>query len=132
MNRRNLLALVAGVVLSLTLTLSGSFLAWRVLVGADNSSSNKEALINFMLVQVLGVNTFMAVVVGLVVGWLAEKSAWWLAGVSLLPLLIYGVFREGFEIGDLALAISYVLIGLIFARLAVAIHTLHPGRNDSN
>ena len=78
---RNILSGFVGAILSFVFFLAGSRLAYFLLVGRGQTSSNKDALLNLMLLQAFVVNPGMALIVGLFVGWLTGKSAWWLAGI---------------------------------------------------
>ena len=85
---------------------------WLCFRGDPQGAGYKSALITFWLVQSLVVLPVCGIIVGAFVGWFAQRSAWWLAGLSLLPLLIFNLaFNwEGAElflsIVDLVLSMS--------------------------
>jgi hypothetical protein len=108
-------ALVIGVLVSFVIALAGSALLWLFLIGRTRTSSNKDALVNLMILQALVVNPLMSILVGVFVAWFAQRAAWWLAGLSLLPLLIYGVLRAESRPAEILLSIVYLLLGLASA-----------------
>jgi hypothetical protein len=109
---RNLIAVTAGAILSFLLQITGSWLAWRILVGDAEGSEYKSALVQLMLVQALGVTPIMAIVVGAFVAWLVQRSRWGLSGISLAPLYFYSLgrmWRHGVEV---VLMLVYLLLAL--------------------
>jgi hypothetical protein len=74
---RNIVTLIVGTSLNLVLIFLKMTFGLHIQVGTFN-------------VVWLGI----AIVIGFVVGLCAERSAWWLAAVCLLPMLIYGFWFE--------------------------------------
>jgi hypothetical protein len=54
----------------------------------------------------------MSAMVGAFVGYLEQFNRWWMAGVSLLPLLLYGYAAASFEPRVIKLVLVYLLIAL--------------------
>ena len=109
---RNSIAVAAGVLLSLALSFAGSRLAWLLIVGNVDHSENKDAIVRWMLWQTFAVGPGVAIIVGAFVASIVRRSDWWLGGVAVLPLFIYGFIRgaRGMEI---VLSVAY--FGLAFA-----------------
>jgi len=89
--RRNSIALAAGVVLNLVLVVAGARLVWLLIIGNVETTENKDAIVRVMLWESLFVVPVASVVVGGVVASVVARSAWWLGGVAILPLFIYGL-----------------------------------------
>lgn len=109
---RNSIGLVAGVLLSLPLRIAASRLAWLLIIGNVDYSENKHAIVRLMLWLTFAVDPAVAMVVGAFASLIAQRSAWWLGGVAVLPLFIYGAIRDPdrIEIGS-----SVVYVALAFA-----------------
>jgi hypothetical protein len=109
---RNLIAISVGVVLSIALSLAGYRLVWLLIVGNVEHSANKDAIVRVMLWNMFVVVPAISVVVGGIVASIVRRSGWWLGGVAILPLFIYGFIRgaHGLEI-----VLSIVYMGLAFA-----------------
>jgi len=76
-------------------------------VGNVDRSKNKDAIVRVMLWQTFFVVPAVSVVIGGVLASIVHRSVWWLGGVAMLPLFIYGFVRgaRGFEI---VLSVAYV------------------------
>jgi hypothetical protein len=109
---RNSIGVVAGVLFSIILSVTGSRLAWLLIIGNVGSSENKDAIVRCMLWQSFFVVPVMCVLVGGVVASIAAKPAWWLGGIATLPLFIYG-FVQGAH--GLQIVLSAIYIAIAFA-----------------
>ena len=109
---RNLLIVVAGSVLSFVLAFAGSQAAWVFIVGGG-ASTNKEAIVRFMLVQTFAVNPGTAIIVGVFIASLVQRSRWWLGGITLLPLAVDGLIQ-----GAVGIESSFCLANIALATLA--------------
>ena len=120
---RNSIGVVAGVLLSFALSVAGARLTWLLIVGNVDRSENKGAIINWMLVNTFAVGPAVAIIVGAFVGFIAQRSAWWLGGVTVLPLFIYGdiLVADRIEIGS-----SVVFVALAFAAAFVVSRFKRP------
>jgi hypothetical protein len=58
----------------------------------------------------------IAIVIGCVVGLCAERSAWWLAPLCLLPMVIYGSLLEPSQ-ADIVFSVLDAAVALIVALL---------------
>jgi len=105
------MAVVGGVILSLLLILLGSRLAWVLIIGNVGSSENKDAIVRVTLWQMFFVVPLICLVVAGFVASLVRRSAWWLGGVAVLPIFVYGVIR-GAHVVEIVLFVAY--IGLAF------------------
>ena len=110
--RRNSIAVVAGFLLSFALSIAGARLTWLLLIGNVDRSENKDAIVSWMLANTIAVGPAVAIIVGAFVSFIAQRSTWWLGGVAVLPLFIYGDIRvaDRIEIGS-----SVVYVALAFA-----------------
>lgn len=109
---RNFIAVVFGVILSVVLNVAGSRLVWLLITGNLESGENKDAIVRAMLWQALCVVPLTSIVVGGVVASIVARSAWWLGGITSVPLFVYG-FRQGAHGVQIVLSVIYV--GLAFA-----------------
>jgi len=111
---RKFIAVIAGVLLHYVLIIAGSRLAWLLIVGnLDRTKIEyKDGVIRWMLWRTFAIDPAVAVVVGAFVACLVRRSHWWLGGMAVLPLLIYGDIRaaDRIEIGA-----SVVYVALAFA-----------------
>ena len=109
---RNSTGVVAGVLLSFVLSVVGARLTWLLIIGNVDRSENKDAIVNWMLANTFVVGPAVAIIVGAFVGFIAQRSAWWLGGIAVLPLFIYGdiLVADRIEIGS-----SVVFVALAFA-----------------
>ena len=111
---RNSIAVVASVFLSFALNVAGSRLAWLLIIGNVDRSENKDAIVRLTLWETFGVVPVVAVVVGAFVGFIVHRSAWWLGGVAVLPLFVYGVVR-GAAGPEIVLSVVYVALAFASA-----------------
>ena len=79
---RNSTGVVAGVLLSFVLSVVGARLTWLLIIGNVDRSENKDAIVNWMLANTFVVGPAVAIIVGAFVGFIAQRSAWWLGGVA--------------------------------------------------
>ena len=111
-----LLVSLSAAILSFALLFGGAWLAAQIIVRSHYfGTNNKDQLISYFLIQSLLLLPGVAVVVGIFVGMFVHKGAWWLAGISLLPLLIYGLGRGEVSGAEIFLNIIYLMLGLISA-----------------
>jgi hypothetical protein len=108
---RNLFAIVAGILLSLALTFIGARLAWLLIVGNVDGSEDKDAIVRVFLWQMFLVAPAVSVITGCVVASIVRRSHWWLGGLAMLPLYIYGFIRGAHSI-EIVLFVAYT--GLAF------------------
>jgi hypothetical protein len=113
---RNLITLVAGIILSWVLSLGGSRLAWLLIVGNADRSENKDAIVRVILWQMFFVVPAICVVVGGFIASTVRRSAWWLGGMAVLPLLVYGVIRGAHGI-EIVLSVVYAALAFAAASL---------------
>ena len=111
---RNSIAVVTGVLLSFALSVAGSRLAWLAIVGNVERSENKNAIVGWMIWQVVAVGPAVAVVVGAFVAIVVRRSVWWLGGVALMPLFVYGVSR-GAAVIEVLLSLVYIAFAFVAA-----------------
>jgi len=111
---RNLIALVAGVLISFLLTVAGAKLTFLLVVGNVDYTQNKDAIVTLMLLHQLVIIPGVSIAVGGLVAAITLHSFWWLGGIAVLPLFIYGFVRNGsyLRIGSL---LVYVLLAFIAA-----------------
>jgi hypothetical protein len=83
-------------------------LAWLLIIGNVERSENKDPILRVMLFQTFGVIPVVAIIVGAFVGSLVPRSGWWLGGVTLLPLFIYGLVRGASGV-EVLLAVQLLL-----------------------
>ena len=120
---RNSIAVVTGVVLSFVLNFAGSRLVWFLIIGNVERSENKDAIVRWMLWQSFGVVPAVAIAVGAFVGFVVRRSAWWLGGVAVLPLFVYGIFRG---VAGIEIVFSVVYVTLAFAAAFVVSRFKRP------
>ena len=109
---RNSIAAVTGVLLSFALSVAGARITWLLIIGNVDRSENKDAIVNWMLANTFAVGPAVSIIVGGFVGFVASRSAWWLGGVAVFPLFIYGVIRG---VDRIEIVLSVVYVGLAFA-----------------
>ena len=107
---RNSIAVVASVLLSFALSFAGSRLAWLLIIGNVADSEDKDGIVRWMLWQTFAVVPGVAVVVGAFVASIVQRSGWWLGGIAVLPLFIYGFIRGARGI-EIVLYVAYVGLG---------------------
>jgi len=109
---RKSIAVVAGVLLSFALSIAGARLTWLLIIGNVDRSENKDAIVTWMLANTFAVAPAVSIIVGGFVGFVVARSAWWLGGLALLPLFIYGVIHgaDRIEVGS-----SVVYVAFAFA-----------------
>jgi hypothetical protein len=95
--QRNIVTLIVGISLNLVLILLQMTFGLHIQVGTFN-------------VVWLGI----AIVIGFVVGLCAQRVAWWLAAVCLLPMLIYGSLFEQVDT-NITFFIVDLLVGMVVA-----------------
>src|SRR6266404_1348030 len=109
---RNSIIVVAGIILSLALTFIGARLAWLLIVGNVAGSEDKHAIVRVFLWQMFLVALAVSLITGGAVASIVRRSHWWLAGIAMLPLYVYG-FTRGAHSVEVVLFVVY--IGLAFA-----------------
>ena len=113
--KTNLLIWACGTLLSFVLLFGGAWVAVQIIIHNHYfGTNNKDQLISFFLIQSIILLPGVAVVVGVLVGYLRHE-AWWLAGISLLPMLIYYLSKGEWSAGETVLNIIYLMLGLISA-----------------
>jgi hypothetical protein len=105
---RNLIISVIGAILGFVLVFGGSYAAWVFFVGSG-PSTNKAGLERFMVMQAFVIIPAAAIITAVFVASLVSRSYWWLGGVSLLPLFVYGYIR-GEARAEVVLSILYLLL----------------------
>src|SRR6267154_476335 len=101
------IAVVAGIILSLVLTFIGARLAWFLIVGNVDSSEDKDAIVRVFLWQMFLVAPAVSVITGCVVGSIVRRSHWWLGGVAVLPLYVYGFIRGAYTF-EIVLFVGFI------------------------
>jgi len=108
---RNLIALIAGVVLSWFLSIGGARLSWLLIVGNVDRSESKHAIIRWLLWNTFVVAPVVAVLVGAFLGAVVRRTWWWLGGIALVPLNIYDLSRDA-HTPDLVMSVGCVALAL--------------------
>jgi len=109
-NRRSIFLVLISSVASFALLYGGHWLAY--LYVHNKGLNNKDELINVILIDFLFIMPVISIVMGVFVGSLEEKSRFWIAGVSLLPLLVFMLYGF-FDGGQLFLSCIYLFLSLI-------------------
>ena len=122
---RNLIISVTGAILGFVLVFGGSYAAWVFFVGSG-PSTNKAGLERIMVMQAFVIIPAAVIITAVFVASLVSRSYWWLAGVSLLPLFVYGYIR-GEARGEVVLSILYLLLATGAAFIASRFKRAHPG-----
>ena len=112
---RNLLVVLTGALLSYVFALAGSRLAWLLIIGNVENSDNKGALVRLMIVQTFVVIPGIAIMVGVFVGVLVQRSRWWLGGVTFLPFTVYGFIRDHPAGAEVFLLFAYLALAIAAA-----------------
>ena len=113
---RNLLVVLTGALLSYVFALAGSRLAWLLIIGNVENSDNKGALVRLMIVQTFVVIPGIAIMVGVFVGVLVQRSRWWLGGVTFLPFTVLNRILNRFvviAVGLFAFGLPLLLMMLV-------------------
>ena len=113
--KTNLFIWAGGTILSFLLLFGGAWVAVQIIIRSHYfGTNNKDKLISFFLIQSFILLPGVAVVVGLIVGYLRQE-AWWLVGISLLPVLLYNLSKGEWSGGETMLNVVYLMLGLISA-----------------
>jgi hypothetical protein len=110
--RRNLIAIALGAVLSFLLHLWGSRLAWRLMLGNVAHTDDKDAWVGYALFVTFVVVPGVSIITGAFVGLVVQRSLWWLGGIAVLPLFVYGFIRGA---AGTELVLSIIDTALAFA-----------------
>jgi hypothetical protein len=111
---RDFIAVVAGIILSLALTFIGARLTWLLIVGNVNVSEDKDAIVRVFLWQVFLVAPAVSLITGSVVASIVRRPQWWLGGIAILPLYIYGFIGRAHSVErEIFSVVMY--IGIAFA-----------------
>jgi hypothetical protein len=104
------------IVLSFALLFGGAWLAAQIIIRNPYfGTNNKDQLISFFLIQSFIILPGVAVVVGIVLGYFLHRGTLWLAGISLLPLLIYDLSKGEWRGADIVLNLIYLMLGVLSA-----------------
>jgi uncharacterized membrane protein len=109
-NRKTIRLFLVATATSFALTYSGHWLAY--LYVQNKGLNNKDEFINIYLIDSLLLMPVISVVVGIFIGSLEQKNRWWMAGISLLPLLTSILYRS-FDGGLLFLSCIYLFLSLL-------------------
>jgi hypothetical protein len=107
---RNLVAVVAGVILSAILNFLGWRLLWLLLIGDLQTNENRDAIVSAVSAQIFLVVPLTCLVVGGFVASIVRRPVWLLGGVAVLPILFGYVFMLGAHRLGILLLIAYVLL----------------------
>jgi hypothetical protein len=95
---------------SFILLYSGHWIAYTYV--HSKGLNDKAEFINVFLIQIFLIMPVTSIAVGIFIGALEQKSRWWMAGVALLPLLVFMLYRS-FAGGLLFLSCIYLFLSLI-------------------
>ena len=111
---RNLIVVALGALLSFALAFGG----WRLalIVGSSSTAAPMDAAVSVAAVWAYAVAPLVFIVGAGAVASMVSRSLWWLGGVTLLPLLIYGLTRPG-AIAFLPLMVGYIALAFAAAFL---------------
>jgi hypothetical protein len=114
--KTNFFICVGGTILSFALLFAGVWIAAQMITRTHYfGTNNKDQLISFFLIQSFILLPAVGVVVGVFLGYSLQKGAWWLVGISLLPLLIYDLGKGEWSGGEIVLNVIYLVLGFISA-----------------
>ena len=122
---RNFIGFVSGVLLSYVLFIGGARLGWLLIVDNVDRTSDKDDLVSVMLWNTFCVPA-VSVLVGGIVALIVARSGWWVGGVAVLPLIIYGLIRGAerpeifFSVVSVILAFAAAFIVSRFKRRRIA------------
>ena len=122
---RNLIALIAGVILSWILSIGGARLGWLLIIGNVDRSENKDAIVSWLLWNSFVTGPAVAVIVAALVASIVRRSRWWLGGVVLLPLCLYGSFVVR-TTPEILLSVAYVGLAFGAAFIVSRFKRSHP------
>jgi preprotein translocase subunit Sec61beta len=124
---RNFIGLIAGVLLHYLLLIACSRLAWLLIVGNVDRThiEYKDGVIRWMLWRTFAIDPAVAVVVGVFVACVVRRSYWWLGGIAVLPLLIYGDIRadDRIEIGTSVVYVAFAFAAAFVVSRFKQMHT---------
>ncbi len=83
--RRTTFRIIGAAAMSFALGSGGHWIAYTFLV--ERGGNNKAGLVAISLMQDLLVLPLVSIFIGILIGWFEERNRWWLAGVSMVPLL---------------------------------------------
>jgi hypothetical protein len=110
--------IIVAAAISFALDFGGNWITYSLLIG--RGANNKDDFIKISLIEALLVLPLVSIFVGSLIGWLEERNRWWLAGVSLLPLVGYLLY-DSFEGQMLILCFIYLFLAsssaLLISRL---------------
>jgi uncharacterized membrane protein len=109
-NRKTIRLFLVATATSFALIYGGHWLAY--LYVHNKELNNKDEFINISLIDSLLLMPVISVVVGIFIGSLEQKNRWWVAGISLLPLLTSILYRS-FDGGLLLLSCIYLFLSLL-------------------
>jgi hypothetical protein len=89
--RRLILVFVAAVIMSFLIAVGGHWITYSFLIG--RYEIYKDAYVVISIIETLLVFPLASISTGVLVALLEPKRGWWLAGVSLLPLLGYWLYQ---------------------------------------
>ena len=115
-NVRNSIPVALGIPLSFALAFGG----WRLsflIVGPSSTAAPMDAVGWRAALWAYVVAPMVFIVLAAAVALIVARSLWWLGGVTLLPLLIYGLTRPG-GIFFIPLFVAYIALAFAAALLA--------------
>jgi len=115
---RTTLEIIGAAALSFALAMGGHWIAYT-LVG-ERGGNNKD-FVAISLIQDLLVIPLVSVLIGILMGWFEERNKWWLAGVSMVPLLGYGLSYGSFDGVILILCLIYMSLASSSALLTASL-----------
>jgi hypothetical protein len=114
---RTTLRIVGAAALSFALTLGGHWIARTFVV--PRGGSEEDNFVAVSLIELLLVLPLVSIFIGALIGWFEERDRWWLAAVSLAPLLAYGLF-DSFAGPLLFLCLIYLILACASALLTAS------------
>ena len=113
---RNSIPVAVGVPHSFALAFGG----WRLsflIVGSSSTAAPMDAVERRVVLWAYLVAPMVFIILAAAVALIVARSLWWLGGVTLLPLFIYGLTRPG-AIAFIPLLVGYIALAFAAALLA--------------
>jgi len=111
---KTVLIVVAAVILSFTLAYFGNCVIYCFAIG--RGGNNRDQFVITGLIQVFVLLPAISTLIGFLIGCFDERNRWWLAAVSLAPLLAYGL-SDSFAGPLLFLCLIYLILACASALL---------------
>ena len=87
---RTTFRIIGAAAMSFALASGGHWIAYTLFAG--RGGNNKDDFITIYLIELFLILPLVSVFIGILIGWFEERNHWWLAAVSLAPLLGYALY----------------------------------------